>query len=102
VAESSLASLADANVVVKWFHEKGEEEVEAARGLRDAHRDRRPAIRVLDLTAYEVGNALMRGRARLGADHVRSCWRLHARSALPSRRAPRISRTPRTSPKRTT
>jgi predicted nucleic acid-binding protein len=62
--------LADANVVLKWFHEKDEEEVEAARALLDAYRDRRLRIRVLNLTAYEVGNALMRGRARLRAEQV--------------------------------
>lgn len=62
--------LADANVVLKWFHEQGEEEVEAARGLLEAHRDRKLAVRMLDLTPYEVGNALIRGRARLGAVEV--------------------------------
>jgi predicted nucleic acid-binding protein len=62
--------LVDANVVLKWFHEEGEEEVEAARALLDGHRDRRHAVQMLDLTPYEVGNALIRGGAGLGADQV--------------------------------
>jgi predicted nucleic acid-binding protein len=62
--------LADANVVLKWFHEEGEEEVDAARALLDAHRDRMLAVQMLDLTPYEVGNALIRGRAGLGARQV--------------------------------
>jgi predicted nucleic acid-binding protein len=62
--------VADANVVLKWFHAEGEEEVEAARALLDAHRDRTLAVLVLDLTPYEVGNALIRGRGGLGAEQV--------------------------------
>lgn len=62
--------LADANVVLKWFHEEGEEEVEAARALLHAHRDRTLAVQMLDLTPYEVGNALIRSRAGLGAEQV--------------------------------
>lgn len=54
--------VSDANVVLKWFHAEGEEEVESARALLDAHKERTIALSVLDLTAYEVGNALMRGR----------------------------------------
>lgn len=56
--------VADANVVLKWFHSDGEEDVVEARALLDAHKARTAAIVVLDLTAYEVGNALLRGRAR--------------------------------------
>jgi predicted nucleic acid-binding protein len=62
--------VSDANVALKWFHAEGEEEVEEARALLDAHRARTVALSVLDLTAYEVGNALMRGRAAAGADQV--------------------------------
>jgi predicted nucleic acid-binding protein len=62
--------VSDANVALKWFHAEGEEEVEEARALLDAHRERAIALSVLDLTAYEVGNALMRGRAAVGADRV--------------------------------
>ncbi len=53
--------LCDASVVLKWFHTEGEEEAESARALLDLHRDRIAALSVLDLTAYEVGNALLRG-----------------------------------------
>jgi predicted nucleic acid-binding protein len=62
--------VSDANVALKWFHAEGEEEVEEARALLDAHKTRAVALSVLDLTAYEVGNALMRGRAAAGADQV--------------------------------
>ena len=62
--------IADTNVVLKWFHTEGEEELEPARALLDAHRERRVAVHVLDLTPYEVGNALIRGRAGLNAHQV--------------------------------
>ncbi|HEX3240769.1 MAG TPA: type II toxin-antitoxin system VapC family toxin [Solirubrobacterales bacterium] len=62
--------VSDANVALKWFHAEGEEEVEAARDLLGAHRDRRLTLSVLDLTSYEIGNALMRGRAEARADQT--------------------------------
>lgn len=62
--------VSDANIVLKWFHAEGEEEVEAARALLDAHKERTVALSVLDLTAYEVGNALMRGRAGASAEQA--------------------------------
>jgi predicted nucleic acid-binding protein len=51
----------DASVVLKWFHAEGEDEVAASRALLDLHRNHSVALSVLDLTAYEVGNALVRG-----------------------------------------
>lgn len=62
--------VSDASVVLKWFHAEGEEEVDSARALLDRYRDRSIALHVLDLTAYEVGNALLRGRLRVGAARV--------------------------------
>jgi predicted nucleic acid-binding protein len=62
--------ISDANVVLKWFHDQGEHGVEAARALLDRHRSRRVVLHVLDLTYYEVGNALMHGRARASADQA--------------------------------
>jgi predicted nucleic acid-binding protein len=62
--------VSDANVALKWFHAEGEEEVAQARALLDAHKARTVALIVLDLTAYEVGNALMRGRAGASAEQV--------------------------------
>ncbi len=62
--------VSDASVVLKWFHAEGEEEVEPARALLDHYRDQRIALHVLDLTPYEVGNALARGRAKIDADRV--------------------------------
>lgn len=59
--------VADANVALKWFHEDGEEEVAPARALLEAHSRRAIALVVLDLTAYEIGNALLRGRAKATA-----------------------------------
>jgi predicted nucleic acid-binding protein len=53
--------ICDASVVLKWFHGEGEEEVEASRALLDMHRSHVIALSALDLTAYEVGNALLRG-----------------------------------------
>ena len=61
--------LCDASVVLKWFHAEGEEEVEASRGLLDLHRGHGLGLSVLDLTAYEVGNALLRG-VGVGAQQV--------------------------------
>jgi predicted nucleic acid-binding protein len=66
----AISVVSDANIVLKWFHSEGEEEVEPARALLDAHKERTVALSVLDLTAYEVGNALMRGRAGAGAEQA--------------------------------
>jgi predicted nucleic acid-binding protein len=62
--------VSDANVALKWFHAEGEEETEPARYLLEAHKARTIAIFVLDLTPYEVGNALLRGRATASAAQV--------------------------------
>lgn len=51
----------DASVVLKWFHAEGEEEVGESRALLDLRRSGSVELLVLDLTAYEVGNALIRG-----------------------------------------
>lgn len=66
----AISVVSDANIVLKWFHSEGEEEVEPARALLDAHKERTVSLSVLDLTAYEVGNALMRGRAGAGAEQA--------------------------------
>lgn len=51
----------DASVALKWFRAEGESEIEPARALLDAHRSGEVLIAsVLDLTAYEIGNALIR------------------------------------------
>jgi predicted nucleic acid-binding protein len=54
--------VSDASVVLKWFHSEGEEQVEEARELLARFRERQIGLSVLDLTMYEVGNALLRGR----------------------------------------
>lgn len=61
--------VSDATVALKWFHSEGEQEVEAARTLVDTHRRRGLVLSVLDLTAYEIGDALLRGRG-VAADRV--------------------------------
>jgi predicted nucleic acid-binding protein len=62
--------VSDASVVLKWFHAEGEEEVESARALLEHYGRQAIGLQVLDLTPYEVGNALLRGRARVPADRV--------------------------------
>jgi predicted nucleic acid-binding protein len=69
-AMSAIDIVSDANVALKWFHTEGEEEVLEARALLDAHRSRDLGVAVLDLTPYEIGNALMRGRARASAEQA--------------------------------
>src|SRR6185369_14307588 len=66
----AISVVSDANVVLKWFHAQDEEEVDAARALLEAHKERTIALSVLDLTVYEVGNALMRGRAGATAEQA--------------------------------
>jgi len=66
----AISVVSDANVVLKWFHAEDEEEVEDARVLLEAHKERTVALSVLDLTVYEVGNALMRGRAGASAEQA--------------------------------
>jgi predicted nucleic acid-binding protein len=66
----AISVVSDANVVLKWFHSEGEDEIGPARALLDAHKERTIALSILDLTVYEVGNALMRGRAGASAEQV--------------------------------
>jgi predicted nucleic acid-binding protein len=67
---SAIEVVSDANVVLKWFHSEGEEEVDQARALLHAHRAREIGLAVLDLTSYEIGNALLRGGAAASAEQV--------------------------------
>jgi predicted nucleic acid-binding protein len=69
-APRAIDVVSDANVALKWFHAEGEEEVEAARALLAGQRERTVALRMLDLTPYEVGNALLRGRPAVAAERV--------------------------------
>jgi predicted nucleic acid-binding protein len=62
--------VSDANVALKWFRHEGEEDVESARALLDRLREREVVLHVLDLTFYELGNALLRGRARASAEQT--------------------------------
>jgi predicted nucleic acid-binding protein len=62
--------VSDASVALTWFHAEGEEEVAQARALVTAHQRRAIALVVLDLTAYEIGNALLRCRPRATPEQV--------------------------------
>jgi predicted nucleic acid-binding protein len=62
--------ISDANIALKWFHDEGEADLAAARELLDQHRSRRIVLHVLDLTFYELGNALMRGQAHATAEQT--------------------------------
>lgn len=66
----SIDVVSDASVALKWFHADGEAEVEPARAILAAHRARAVLVGVLDLTVYEVGNALLRGRPNATAEQV--------------------------------
>ncbi len=58
-----MTLLVGTSVVLTWFHEEGESEVSQARDLSQAHREGRERLLVLDLTAYELGNVLLRPSA---------------------------------------
>lgn len=62
--------VSDASVAIKWFHAEGEEEVEPSRALLTAQGERTIALHVLDLTTYEVGNALLRAHVKAGAEQI--------------------------------
>jgi predicted nucleic acid-binding protein len=62
--------VSDASVALKWFHAEGESEVEESRALLDYYARGVIALHVLDLTRYEVGNALLRGRASVSGARV--------------------------------
>lgn len=62
--------VSDASVALKWFHAQGEEEVAPARALLEHYGRHEIGLQVLDLTPYEVGNALLRGRAHVAAERV--------------------------------
>lgn len=52
--------LIDTSVLIKWFHDAGESEVDAARAIRDAHVRSELGAHILDLAIYEIGNVLAR------------------------------------------
>ncbi len=52
--------ICDASIVLKWFHDEGEQEVEEARTLLAAHRAGDVSAWILDLTYYELANVLLR------------------------------------------
>ena len=59
-----LRVIADTSIVFGWFHEEGEEDVGASRMLLRSYGRGSVSLAVLDLTRLELGNAMLRGRAR--------------------------------------
>lgn len=59
----------DASVVLKWFHEENEPEVEQALAIASAHRRGHVNALILDLTLHELGNVLL-GSIGLAASAV--------------------------------
>ena len=57
---SATDVVCDTSVVLEWFHEEGETDVEDARRLLAAHRAGSITAWVVDLTFYELGNVLLR------------------------------------------
>jgi predicted nucleic acid-binding protein len=60
--------LIDTSVLIKWFHDAGEGELQQARAIRDAHVRGDLDAHVLDLAIYEVGNVLTRALKWRSAD----------------------------------
>lgn len=54
------ALLVDSSVVIKWYHDEGESEVDASRAILLAHVREELEVHILDLAVYEVGNVLTR------------------------------------------
>ena len=50
----------DTSIVLKWFHEEGEDSVPEARSLLERHRAGQVTAWVIELTFYELGNVLLR------------------------------------------
>lgn len=50
----------DSSVVVKWFLDEGEDHIDQAKTLLEAHLTGAARVSVLDLTLYEVGHVLSR------------------------------------------
>jgi predicted nucleic acid-binding protein len=51
--------VADASIVLKWFHAEGEDAVGAARAILEAFARRQIELAVLDVSIYEIGNTLL-------------------------------------------
>lgn len=72
--------IADASVVIKWLHGRGEGKLDEADVLLRAHLDGAAVAHLLDLTAYEVGSALIRRQELSPKEHhdiMSALWRLH-------------------------
>lgn len=52
--------MVDTSIPLKWFHAKGETEVDEARSLVYGQATDSVSLHVLDLGAYELGNVLLR------------------------------------------
>ena len=77
-----MTLLVDTSILLTWFHEQGESEVEPDRQFLAAHREGREHVIVLDLATYELGNVLLRPLG-LPADVVTEQLRLLLRLVGP-------------------
>jgi predicted nucleic acid-binding protein len=71
--------LVDTSVAIKWVHEEGEADVDAARRILAAHRAETSRALLLDLAVYEFGNVLVRALrlpASVVIDHLELLRRL--------------------------
>ncbi len=64
----------DSNVALKWFHVEGEEQMAESTAIVRLGRRRDTEVRILDLTYFEIGNALVR-KKRLATELVVSAFR---------------------------
>jgi predicted nucleic acid-binding protein len=62
--------VADTNVAFQWFHADHEREAEPSNALIQLYGERAIALSVLDLTRYELGNALLLGHVGASAARV--------------------------------
>lgn len=62
-----IEAVCDASVALKWFHHEGEQMVRESRAILQAHRDGRLLAYVLDLTGYELPNAVLLGGPSVAA-----------------------------------
>lgn len=65
-----IGVVSDTSVAYQWFHTEGETGVEASRALVKLFGDRSISLSVIDLTRYELGNIILRGRLQATAEQA--------------------------------
>ena len=74
-----IGVVSDTSVVYQWFHTEGETGVEASRALVRSFGERSVSLSVLDLTRYELGNIMLRGRLQATAEQAMAVVEVLAR-----------------------